>query len=140
MSGAVSNEHNDHSGIYSEAELKAREEERLNRHVNKEQPQTVVRHVPKEESGGEFIFRLVGLPGPITLAYASDGEVIFKQEGSADVSAEFPVAIKSGKTVSVVLKIPAMEFETKLQYDLREGKWVALEFTEEGLKNSQVKI
>jgi hypothetical protein len=40
----------------------------------------------------------------------------------------------------VVLKLPAMGFTSALSYDVAHGCYVTLEATDEGLKNSQLKL
>jgi len=80
------------------------------------------------------------LPGPVVLSY-DDGEVIFSSKDKLDVNMELLVQKKgAGKGVNVVLKIPAMAFVANLSYNLSDGNFVTLEATDDGLKNSQLKL
>ncbi len=96
--------------------------------------------VPAPVTFGDFVFKLVSLPGPVVLSY-DDGEVIFSSKGKAEVNTELPVKRKGpAKCVKVVLKVPEMAFVANLSYNLSDGSFVTLEATEEGLKNSQLKL
>ncbi len=95
---------------------------------------------PAPVTFGDFVFKLVSLPGPVILAY-DDGEVIFSSKGKSEVNTELPVKRKGpAKGVKVVLKVPEMGFVANLSYNLSDGNYVTLEATEEGLKNSQLKL
>lgn len=85
-----------------------------------------------------FEFRLAGLPGPgVELVDESDGEVLFRSDAE-EVNADVAVSLKGyGKTLRVVLRIPCMQFEAPLAYTVAGGKYVVLEFREEGLRNAQ---
>lgn len=140
----VSNESIGNQGLYTEEERLAKEEARLNKHgqgkFNDPKPVPAAKQA-NLNSQGDFIFRVIDLPGPIKLTYEEDGSVIFSKD--SDVANEsFPVPLKgyNKSTLKVVLDLPTMNFKTTLSYPLKEGLFVTLEGTDEGLKNSQVSI
>ncbi len=103
------------------------------------QPERVAPVAPMTGSN-VFVFRLVCLPGPVSLAY-DDGEVIFSTKGKAEVNTELLVKRKGpGQTLKVVLTVLQMSFVANLSYNLNEGSYVTLEATDDGLKNSQLKL
>ncbi len=70
-----------------------------------------------------------------------DKDVIFSSKGKSEVNTELSVKRKGvGNGVKVVLKVPEMAFVANLSYNLSDGNYVTLEATDEGLKNSQLKL
>jgi hypothetical protein len=136
----VSNESVGGQGLYTEEERLDMEQKRMNKHQGKfNDPKLATKQTNLKKQPEDFVFHLSALPGPVTLSF-EDGEEIFSSKDN-DVEATFPVKLKGfGNTLKVVLDMPTMNFKTTLSYPLKEGMYVTLEGTDEGLKNSQVSI
>lgn len=121
-------------GIRTPEEVEAAEARRMERKV----PKPLVPDVSLRIKADLFRVKLVGLPGPVRLIDRHVGNVVFESSDAGDVNAEIEVAAQSSSgNLSLTLQLPTMEFEQKLNYSLMRGRNVTLQFTEEGLLNSQ---
>jgi hypothetical protein len=142
MDGIVSSESVGGQGVHSAADVERIEEERVNRAANTSidkanhgTSDAAPRQV-RRQPGNDFVLRLKGLPGPVKLQNA-DGSLLFESEGSEDVSTVLEVE-GSNAHLSIKLTLSAMGFSSDFKYAAKDGVFITLEATDEGLKNSQV--
>jgi len=152
-----------HEQIRTESEVEAREQARVEQHAKISIEHA--NHTAAASAIGVgsvarlpfFVVKLADLPGPVRLTHTADGSVVF--EGEKDVSEEI-LQVESRGFVSDTLKItlvrisqvfpffsiimllffqslPVMQFKSDFVYHAKEGRFIYLEGTDEGLQNSQ---
>lgn len=137
-----------HEQIRTEEEVEERERKRVEAHAQHSieeaslhQKHSDAENKPHHSSAGRLAFFLVNmknLPGPVVLQH-QDGTPIFSSKGEEDVTHALELESRgfASDVLKLNLKLPAMGFSNDFTYHAKEGRFIFLEGTDEGLKNTQ---